>query len=487
MELGPEDDELSLKERIMDNPRPAMIWLAGALLLLSVQFGAVAETIMSVPPWNDIVDLLPVAPGAAALAAFGDRLADLPTLLSRETIPNQGYYHPETGWENTFLGLSPAWAWAVRVALIYVYAFVWCGWLWYAYEIFREHYRYADWTPRDDMVDRLRVHRWGQFGLVIVIAFLVMALFAPAMSPTVADANLYNPYSYDFEYYDDDVGEVVTITEGAANAQSYSRGGDANIGPMQYDDFDRFAPFGTMQDGKDLFTFMAYGARVSLFIGLLYLFLAGFIATAFALLTAYYKGLVDLAVVITGDSIQAMPQLLLLIMLSVVLGGTWIAEIYNGGLILALIFAATGWPGLWRAVRGPALQVSEQEWIDAAKSFGQRPSVTMQKHMFPYVLGYLLIYSSMNLGGVIIGVAGLSFLGIGVNPPTPEWGRAVSGGQPYVETASWHISLLPGIMIVFVVTAFNALGDGIRDAIDPKIDVGGGEDEAAGSAAGGGA
>jgi peptide/nickel transport system permease protein len=180
-----------------------------------------------------------------------------------------------------------------------------------------------------------------------------------------------------------------------------------------------------------------------------------------------------------------MPQLLFIILASFVLSDTWIAEVYNGGLVLAILFGITGWPALWRAVRGPALQVSEREWIDAAKSYGQRPRVTMQKHMLPYVVGYFLIYASLSLGGVIIGIAGLSFLGLGIEAPVPEWGRAVSAGQPYVATQSWHISLIPGILVVIIVTGFNALGDGVRDAIDPESDIGDGGNENV--AAGGGA
>jgi peptide/nickel transport system permease protein len=106
--------------------------------------------------------------------------------------------------------------------------------------------------------------------------------------------------------------------------------------------------------------------------------------------------------------------------------------------------------------------------------------------MAPYILGYLLVYASMTLGGIIVAVAGLSFLGLGINPPTPEWGRAVNIGQSYVTTASWHISFIPGVMIVLVVTAFNALGDGIRDAIDPQSE-GGESDGAEVAASGGGA
>lgn len=106
----------------------------------------------------------------------------------------------------------------------------------------------------------------------------------------------------------------------------------------------------------------------------------------------------------------------------------------------------------------------------------------MQKHILPYIVGYLLIYASLSLGGIIIGVAGLSFLGLGITAPTPEWGRAINMGQDYVTSVSWHISLMPGVMIVLLVTAFNALGDGIRDALDPQTE---GEDSAEVATAGG--
>ncbi len=462
------DEDLPLLDRIKQHPRPAAIWLGGVLVLFALQLGAVAGWMLALP-WEAVGSVVPTIPGVGLLAGALERVASLPTVLSEELIPNQGYHIPGEGWQETFMGLSPAQAWALRVLLIYTYGFTWFGWLWYGYLIFRRNYRYAKWTPRDDMIDRLRSHRWGQFGLIIVLMFLVMVLFAPAMSPTSVEQNIQDPYTHDITIYDESTGEVTTITAGEANGNSYSRGSpDNNVGPMEYDEYDRFAPFGTLDDGKDLFTFIAYGSRVSLIIGLISIILAGLIATTFGMVTAYYKGAVDLSVVVTGDSIQAMPRLLLLILLSVILSGTWLAGLYNGGVLLALIFAGTGWPGLWRALRGPAFQISEKEWVDAAKSYGQTPSKTMKKHMFPYVLGYLLIYSSLNLGGVIIGIAGLSFLGIGINPPTPEWGRAISAGQPYVATASWHISILPGILIVLVVTAFNALGDGIRDAIDPE-------------------
>ncbi|WP_276255031.1 ABC transporter permease [Halomontanus rarus] len=482
------EDE-TLGERIRRNPGPATMWVAGAALLVAVQFGAIWSTIMGIP-WETVVGYLPAAPGAAALAAVGDALADLPTLLDRSVIPNQGYYHPDDGWRGTFLGLSPAVAWALRVALVYAYAFTWVAWVWKGYNIYREIYRTADWTPRDDMVDRLRSHHWGQFGFIIVFMFIVLALFAPTLGPTTITENIQEPYSHEIEYFDSEAGEPATILVGYANQDTTSGGsGNNNVGVGEYDQYDRYHPFGTITNGKDLFTFLAGGARISLFIGLVSMGLAGVIALSFAMISAYYKGLTDIAMVLASDSIMALPGLPLLILLTVVLGSHPIAGVYNGALLLALIFAFTRWPGLWRSLRGPAFQISEEEWIDAARSYGQRPRTTMRKHMAPYVLGYLLIYTSMSLGGVIIATSGLSFLGLGITAPTPEWGRAIDMGQDYITTQSWHISLIPGFLIVLVVTAFNALGDGIRDAIDPQSDLGseGESGESAAAASGGGA
>lgn len=483
------EEDVPLRDRIRDHPRPALLWLAGLAVLIAAGFGAFWEGVMDLP-WDIVVGVLPSAidPVLAPLATVGTALADLPTLLSRDLIPNQGYQLPDGSWEGAFLGLSAGAAWAVRVAVVYLYAFAWLGWLWRGYETFRTHYRYADWTPRDDMIDRMRGHRWGQFGLVVVFMFLVLALFAPVLGPVTVEENIKDPYSYEIEYYDDTAESVQSIPVGNANLQSGSEGqGGQNVGPLEYDEFDRFHPFGTLSSGKDLFTFMAAGARVSLFIGLVSMGIAGTIATSLALATAYYKGLVDFVTVIASDSIMSLPLFMVLILLSVVFQGTWIADIYNGAFLIALIIGMVNWPHLWRAVRGPAFQVAEQEWIDAARSFGQRPRITMQKHMAPYIIGYLLVYMSMSLGGVIISVAGLSFLGLGITAPTPEWGRAIDAGQQFVTTPSWHISVIPGLLIVLVVTAFNALGDGIRDAIDPQSETGGeGEAEGAEVAAGGG-
>jgi len=473
-------DDLSVPEDLVERTLVTLLLLGLVLLYLLPPVRAAGDAVIS-----------------SVVALLANTLGDLPTLLSRDLIPNNGYQTPDGSWTGTFLGLSPAVSWGIRVALIYVYSAVWIYWLWRGYETFRAHYRYADWTPRDDIVDRFSGHYWGQFGMLMVFAFLVMALFAPALGPTTVENNIYDPYDTTddgdgtalFEYYDAETGELKEITHGAANSQTVSQGNpENNVGPMSYDQYNRFHPFGTMTNGKDLFTFMMAGARISLFIGTLSIAIAGGIATVLALVTSYYKGVADLLTVVVGDSIQALPALLVFLLVSWSFSNSnhGIVNVLDGGFLLALMFGLYYWPALWRAVRGPALQVSEQEWIDAAKSFGQRPTVTMRKHMAPYIAGYLLIYASLTIGGIIIATAALSFLGVGINPPTPEWGRAVDEGRLYVTTVSWHMATIPGVMITLVVLGFNAFGDGIRDAIDPQSEGGTDASNEAGASGGGG-
>jgi peptide/nickel transport system permease protein len=325
-----------------------------------------------------------------------------------------------------------------------------------------------------------------------VFMFVVMALWAPAISTSPLEERSIEPCRYEHQYLDDTdfeqdlhpadgSDEVETLRHCRANDYSRSTG-DENVGVWSYDDFDRFSPLGTTPSGGDLMTQLAHGARTSLIIGLTGLGLAMLIALVMALLTAYYKGLLDLFTVLTADTIVSIPLFLMVMMLSAVLSGSDhpLVTPLDGGLLLALIFAFAFWPGLWRAIRGPTLQVAEEDWIDAAESYGQTPSKIMRKHMAPYVISYTMIYASLLVGSAIIITAALSFLGLGISEPTPEWGRIINSGRAYITTSSWHISTVSGLMIVFVVAGFNALGDGIRDAIDPESDVGEGDATAAG-------
>lgn len=496
-----EKDAVSAYRRLLANPAPAVRWFAVAIALLAIEFGAflagtvvvIDSLMMSVTAILDVI-LSVFAPGLAsgvvdAQQAMGGFLGDfktfantIPTLLSRETIPNQGHLTGPGGpWTGTFLGLEPAHAWAFRVVLIVAYSLFSFYWLFRGWLVFRAHYRSSSWTPMDDIVGRLRGHRWGQFGIIVVVLYLTMGMFGPALGPTTVEQNILSPYSHEITYFDEEAGELRTVFVGDANFNSKSKGaGGENVAPMTYDNYNRFHPFGTLQNGRDLFTFMMAGARNSLIVAGFAISLSALIATLLGLVSAYYGGTTDLTILTLADGVMSVPILLLLILTSSLFSNHWLAKVLDGGFIIGLVYGLVAWPFLWRAIRGPAFQVAQEAWVDAAKSFGQRPLRIMQKHMLPFVAGYMMIYASLSFGAVIILLAALSFLNLGINPPTPAWGRAIANGQPYVASRSWHIAAIPGVMIVIIVTGLNALGDGIRDAIDPESEGGDSKEAATG-------
>src|SRR5699024_5097415 len=133
----------SFRERVTANPRPALRWLLGAIVLVALEFGAVIGIVLQL--LLTVARLFPTNPGVAALASAKEAAASIPTLLSRSLIPNRGFQPGGSGeWVNTFLGLEPKYAWLIRLVLVYAYAFIWLGWFWVGYQTFREHYRYAD-------------------------------------------------------------------------------------------------------------------------------------------------------------------------------------------------------------------------------------------------------------------------------------------------------------------------------------------------------
>ena len=486
-------ENVPLRTRIAEAPRPFLKWFGLLAVLIAIEFSTFATLGLSILGGfflgiTAFIELVvgSVSSGLASavldfqgagesfINGFVHWTSELPHLLSREFIPNQGWQTSANGpWKGTFLGLEPGLAWAIRFLLIVGYAVFLSYWLFKGWKVYKKHYRQADWTPTDDMVRRLRGHRWGQFGIIVILLYLTMAIFGSTLAPMTVEQSIQSPYSHNIKYLNEDTGEVEEITHGAANFDSKSKGaGDQNVGPMTYDDYGRFHPFGTLPNGRDLFTFLMGGARITMIVSGLAIGIATIIAGIFAMVSAYYGGSVDLAILTTADGVVSVPRLLLLIMMSAVFANHWLGDILDSGLLLALIFAFTTWPLLWRTVRGPALQVAQQDWVDAAQSFGQQPGVIMRKHMLPYITGYLLVYASMSTGGIIIGLASLSFLGngLGISAPTPAWGRAINMGQSYVSGPSWHISLISGVMIVVLVTGLNAFGDGIRDAIDPEME-----------------
>jgi len=226
----------------------------------------------------------------------------------------------------TFLGLQPAVAWAIRFSLIIAYALFTAYWVFRGWLVYREHYREADWTPTDDIVDNLRGHRWGQFGLIVLIVFLTMATFGSALAPSTVDQNIQSPYAEENQIqYLSEEGTVETVFAGDANFNSKSKGAvETNVGVMSYDDYSRFHPFGTLPNGRDLFTFMMGGARITMIVSGMAITGAAGVAMTLSMLSAYYRGSLDLGVLTVSDGVVSIPQLLLLIMVSAVFADTWL-------------------------------------------------------------------------------------------------------------------------------------------------------------------
>ena len=218
-------------------------------------------------------------------------------------------------------------------------------------------------------------------------------------------------------------------------------------------------PFGTDHLGRCILSRIIFGARVSLLVGLLVVSSSFVLGLAIGTLSGYYGGWLDEIVMRVVDAFLAFPSLLL------ALG---IAGLFGAGfmnLVIALI--TVDWAGYARLARGSVLTVKEQDYIKAAKGLGAGDMHVILCHVIPNVISPLIVMATIGMGYVILSAAGLSFLGFGVQPPTPEWGSMLSEGKTYIRSAP-YIMIFPGIAIMLTVIAFNYLGDELRDLLDPR-------------------
>lgn len=217
---------------------------------------------------------------------------------------------------------------------------------------------------------------------------------------------------------------------------------------------------GTDHLGRDMFTRLLFGGRVSVAIGFIAVAIAMFFGVIIGLFAGYFQGVFDIIAMRFIDILQAFPYVLLAIAIIAALGP---------GLLNAMIaIAITGIPYYARIVRGTVLTLREQEFIDAERVLGASNMRIIFKHILPNSLSPIIVAATLDVGWMIIAASGMSFLGLGAQPPMAEWGVMLSDGKDFIRVAP-HLSMLPGMAIFIVVLSLNLLGDGLRDALDPRL------------------
>ena len=274
---------------------------------------------------------------------------------------------------------------------------------------------------RLDFMQRLARNRLALVGAIIVVLFVVMSIFAPWLAPHDPNRQI------------------------AADAlQSPS---------LRY-------PFGTDNVGRDSLSRVIFGARVSLFVGLTSMTLAAIVGVPLGLVAGYYGGWLDSLAMRAMDTLLAFPALLLAIFIVAVLG----PSLNNAILAVGIIYI----PAFARVTRANVLSLREKEFVEAERCLGASDRRVMARTVLPNCLSPLVVQFSLGVGYAMLVEAGLSFLGLGVQPPTPAWGQMVGLARNYITLAPWLITF-PGVAIFLAVLAFNFLGDGLREATDPRL------------------
>jgi len=270
--------------------------------------------------------------------------------------------------------------------------------------------------------NKLKRNKTALVGLIIVVLMILLAIFAPVI--TRQDPN------------------------GMDLANTYLKPGSQ--GHL----------LGTDEFGRDLLTRIIYGSRVSMIVGVGGMVVGGSIGVLLGLIAGFKGGIIDTIIMRLMDGMLAFPFILLALVLMTVLG--------DGIQNVIIAIGVTNVPGFARIVRGQVYVVKNEEYNLAIKALGASDSRVLFHHIFPNCMSSLIVYATLNIAGAIISEAALSFLGLGVQPPTASWGNILREGQETLSTAS-HIATFSGIAIIITVLGFNLLGDGIRDVLDPKM------------------
>lgn len=235
--------------------------------------------------------------------------------------------------------------------------------------------------------------------------------------------------------------------------------------PNKIDLINKFQPptlnhwFGTDEVGRDIFTRIFHGAQLSLGVGILVIIIAAFIGIVFGTISGYLGGIVDTVIMRLVDMILAFPSLILAMALAAVLG----PNLQNAMIAIAIVKV----PVYIRLARAEALVIKEKLYVKSAETFGINKGVIIKKHIIPNAISPVIIQATLDVGDTILLIATLGFLGLGAQPPTPEWGAMISIGWTYLLTYWWY-PVFPGTFLFLAAGALNLIGDGIRDVLDPK-------------------
>lgn len=276
-------------------------------------------------------------------------------------------------------------------------------------------------SPRDIYIRRFKKSLQCKAGLVLVLLLVFLAIFGGMLAPN-------------------DPLEVNTVDRFTAPGSAYW--------------------FGTDEFGRDIFSRLLYGARIAVQIGIVSVVVAFAGGIVLGLVAGYYGGWVDSVLSRLIEIWMSFPDILFIVAMVSILGPSL------NTVILGLGFLSI--PAYARIVRGSVLSARQEIYVEAARSIGASDNSIMRKHILPNVVSPLIILSSMRFGSALLTGAGLSFIGLGAQPPEPEWGAILSGGRIYMYQAPW-ITVFPGLAIAVFVLGVNMLGDGLRDVLDPRV------------------
>lgn len=300
--------------------------------------------------------------------------------------------------------------------------------------------------------------------------------FISEHNPTQLMVALKNAHLFDFNVHPDDILHEF-VSQFSVTKMNKILAGFENIEALSEfeemtSEFKRFHLLGTDALGRDVFIRLVYGTRVSLAVGILVAFAAGLIGLFIGSLAGYYGGFLDSALMRLTDALLSLPLLVVLIVVSAIdLSKTpmgFLVGSENESIIkMVIILCLFSWMQVARLVRGSILSLKQQEFIQAARILGAKDKSIILSHVVPNVIAPLLVAVTLGIGNSILFEAALSFLGLGIQPPTPSWGNMLNNAQEMIQHSP-ALAILPGVLILLTVISFNYIGDGLQDAIDPK-------------------